>query len=239
MMASSLRIIDLNGRVLSIVKGSGQKWSEVIAKANLPKRFDYCVRHWMADDPNDTATEERIKAYLDRVGYILIQDDPDGRIITDYKAMRDKIALIPVSGIPQLENVLYSRGEEFGGSAEYVPERSSESGMTKVEEKVYAALTKPKRIPPYIKRIQEKRKRVEDALKAHPDATVTYCTVDTHNEFTYNGNRKKISDAIKQYQPKRVRGEELYDMDYVVCLSNKDGVFYYDQDFFDITEGVA
>lgn len=45
-MATALRIIDLDGKAIVVVKGKDQTWAEVIGKANLPKRFDFCLRHW-------------------------------------------------------------------------------------------------------------------------------------------------------------------------------------------------
>lgn len=236
-MASMLRIIDLDGKAINVIKGANQSWSEVIQRAKLPKRFEFCLRHWLSDDPMDTDTEDRIKTYLDRVGYILIQDKPDAKIITDYKALRDKVALIPVSGIPQLENMLYSQTDE-SVEMKPIPARSTSDHMTKAETKVYNALAKPKRIPANIVRLQEKRKRIDELYATYPDVTCTYEVVDTRNCFKFDGGIWRICD-VRQYEPKYVLNDTLYDMDHVVCAQYSGGVRFLDEDFVDITDNVV
>lgn len=236
-MASTLRIVDLNGKTINIFRGQDQTWADVVSRAKLPARFEFCLRHWMSDDPVDTETEERIKAYLSRVGYILIQDKPDGRIITDYKELRDKVAMIPVSGYPKLENLYYGNLDEMSESGT-VPGRENSERMTKAEKKVYDALTKPKRVPASIKKMQEKRKRIDEVRAKHPGANFVYAIVDTDNDFTFKGKRYHI-DHLRQYEPKAVRDDLLYDMDHVVCVKDKGNVFFYDEDFYDITVHVS
>ena len=228
-MASVIKIVDLDGKTINIMRGKEQSWREVIEKANLPKRFDFCIKHWMSDDSEDTAAEELVKAYLDRVGYIVIQDSPDASILTDYKEARDKIAILPVSSSYHLENMFYSNNEESGNG--FIPEqRMSETLMTQREQKVYDALTKPKKIPPEIKRLQEKRARIDAMRKAHPDVFTSFLPVDTDNCFQYEGKKYRIDD-LEQYRPRRIRGEDVYDMDQVVCAKCADGIFWYDQEF--------
>ena len=225
-MASVLRIIDLNGRTINIIKGRDQSWAEVVEKANLPKRFDFCIRHWMADDV-DTQTEDKIKAYLDRVGYILIQDKPDGRVITDYKELRDKVALVPVAGISHLENIYYAYDDNTEVTP--IPGRDTSAQMTKTERKVYNSLVKPRRIPKQITFLNEKRSRIETFLNEFPNAKTTHAVVNTDGEFTFDGKRYRV-DA-KQYEPKDVHGDLLYDMDQVICAKCDDGIRFYDQNF--------
>lgn len=235
-MASALRIIDLNGKTINVIKGQDQTWKEVVSKAQLPARFDFCLRHWMSDDPIDTQTEEHIKEYLDRVGYILIQDKPDSTILTDYKELRDKVALIPVSGLPQLENLFYGSLDEIADGG-IIPVRESSERMTKVEAKVYGALMKPKKIPPSITRIQEKRKRIDRMREMYNNPMVEFARVDTDGAFQYDGTEWIIFGA-KQYEPKAVRGDLLYDMDHIACIKVKDGIHFYDQDFVEVTDRV-
>ena len=235
-MASALRIVDLNGKTINVVKGQEQTWSEVVSRANLPARFDFCLRHWMSDDPIDTATEEHIKQYLDRVGYILIQDKPDSSILTDYKELRDKVALVPVSGLPQLENLFYGSLDEMTDSS-IVPMRESSERMTKVEAKVYGALMRPKKVPKTITKLQEKRKRIDHMRANYPGVVTEFVRVDTGNEFEYRGKRYKVTG--KQYEPKVVRDDLLYDMDHIVCITADDGAHFYDEDFVEVTDHVC
>ena len=233
-MASALRIVDLNGKTINVVKGQEQTWSEVVSRANLPARFDFCLRHWMSNDPIDTATEEHIKQYLDRVGYILIQDKPDSSILTDYKELRDKVALVPVSGLPQLENLFYGNLDEM---TDVVPVRETSERMTKVEAKVYGALMRPKKIPKTITKLQEKRKRIDHMRANYPGVVTEFVRVDTNNEFEYRGKRYKVTG--KQYEPKVVRDDLLYDMDHIVCITADDGAHFYDEDFVEVTDRVV
>lgn len=227
-MASALRIIDLNGRAINIIKGSHQKWADVVKKANLPKRFDFCLRHWMSEDPLDIVAEERVKGYLDRVGYILIQDKPDGKIITDYKEIRDRVALIPISCIPQLENMFYGSSDESSGG--FNPNYEDTEHMTRREKKIYGSLVEPRVTNKSINARAERRKRIDSMRLAHPDATVAFVLVDTDNCFRFDGRRYRIDD-IPQYRPKDVRGDLLYDMDQVICVSDASDVYFYDQEF--------
>ena len=235
-MASVLRSIDLNGRTVNIIKGRDQSWSDVVEKANLPKRFDFCIRHWMSDDPLDTATEEKIKAYLDRVGYILIQDKPDGRIITDYKQLRDAVAMIPVSGVSQLENVFYGNNTPEGVLP--VPERGDDADMTKAERKIYNTLTKPRTQAKHVGVLQQRRKNIDAMFKRYPGVATTRCVVDTENVFRFDGRKCQIDPCVKQYAAKDVRGDLLYDMDTVVCLRCDGQYVFYDQNYEDITRYV-
>ena len=236
-MASALRIVDLNGKTINVVKGQDQTWSEVVSRANLPSRFEFCLRHWMSDDPIDTATEEHIKQYLDRVGYILIQDKPDSTILTDYKELRDKVALVPVSGLPQLENLFYGSLDDMTDSS-IVPARESSERMTKVEAKVYGALMRPKKVPKTITKLQEKRKRIDHMRSNYPGVATEFVRVDTGNEFEYRGKWYKV-DGLKQYEPKVVRDDLLYDMDHIVCITADDGAHFYDEDFVEVTDHVV
>lgn len=226
-MASALRIIDLDGKTINIVKGKDQSWREVIERANLPKRFGFCVKHWLSDDPEDNTTEEIIKAYLDRIGYIMIQDKPDSGILTDYKEQRDRIAIVPVSEYAPLENMFYGLNDHE--EKNYIP-MAPPAITTQRDQKIFDSLTKPKKIPPEIKRLQEKRKRIDAMRKAHPDVFTTFLPVDTENCFKYEGKTYQIDD-LEQYRPRRIRGEDVYDMDQVVCAKCADGIFWYDQEF--------
>lgn len=234
-MASVLRIVDPNGKTINVLKGQNQSWAEVVNKANLPARFDYCLRHWMEDEDIDAKTEEMIKSYLDRVGYILIQDKPDASIITDYKELRDKVALIPASGYPQLENMFYGSSDETVVS---IPGRDSSTRMTKAETKVYNALTKPRKIPTLITEIQERRERIDKMREAHPGCVVDFVVVDTENMFVWNGHMWEVGQ-IWQYKAKLVHGELLFDMDHIACICDGDNYYFYDQEYVDITNHVA
>ena len=236
-MASTLRIIDLNGKTINVYRGQDQSWAEVVQKARLPARFDFCLRHWMSDDPMDTETENRIKTYLSRVGYILIQDKPDAKIITDYKELRDKVAMIPIFGYPKLENLYYGNLDEMN-EGNTIPGRETSERMTKAEVRVYDALTKPRHIPVVVTEMQEKRKRIDEMRKQYPDANVSYERVDTMNEFTYNGKRFRVDD-LPQYRAKLVKGDYLYDMDQVICVEDHGHVLFYDQDFNSISGHVV
>lgn len=236
-MASTLRIIDLNGKTINVYRGQDQSWAEVVQKARLPARFDFCLRHWMSDDPMDTETENRIKTYLSRVGYILIQDKPDAKIITDYKELRDKVAMIPIFGYPKLENLYYGNLDEMN-EGNTIPGRETSERMTKPEVKVYDALTKPRHIPVVVTEMQEKRKRIDEMRKQHPDANVSYERVDTMNEFIHNGKHFRIDD-LPQYRAKLVKGDYLYDMDQVVCVDDHGHALFYDQDFNSISGHVV
>ena len=237
-MASTLRIIDLNGKTINVYRGQDQSWAEVVQKARLPARFDFCLRHWMSDDPMNTETENRIKTYLSRVGYILIQDKPDAKIITDYKELRDKVAMIPIFGYPKLENLYYGNLDEMN-EGNTIPGRETSERMTKAEVKVYDALTKPRHIPVVVTEMQEKRKRIDEMRKQYPGANVSYERVDTVNEFTHNGKRFRVDD-LPQYRAKLVKGDYLYDMDQVVCVEDHHGhVLFYDQDFNSISGHVV
>lgn len=167
-MASCLRIVDINGKVLNLIKGEGQTWAEVIELAHLPRRFAFCLRNWLSDDPSDTSAEDRVKAYLDRIGYILTRDEPDDKIITDYRILRDRVALIPASGVPEFENLLYSNCEDNRDDDILIPSVKDEDEMTVTEREVFASLTSPRRIPKEIQRIHEQNKKINAMFERYP-----------------------------------------------------------------------
>lgn len=232
-MPRSIRIFDLNGRMISCTKNSEQTWKEVMEKAGLPRRFGYCLRHWLAGGEVDDSMEKRIKEYLDRVGYILIQDAPDDGIISDYKEMRDRVATIPASASAQTEDIMYGTVRHADEDAAFVGRQRQD--MTRTEAAVMERLTRAKGVAAWHDELEKKRQRIRAVNVAHPDMKVAYVPVDTENEFSFGGKRWRISPDVKQYQPKAVGDDLLYDMDQVVCVEAHDMTLFYDQDWYEIT----
>lgn len=239
-MASSIIIKDLNGRKLAVVKGADQTWSQVVQQARLPDRYPYCEKHWMSGDGVETDKERFVKAYLDRIGYILIQDAPDDGILTDYKNMRNRVAEIPASACAEVENILYGvtrpadEGFSFGEQA--CTDEGAGGTNSKKAQKVLDSLNRGgKTVSKEIGMRQERRRRINAMKKAHPNAKVVFCRVDTSNEFLYAGQRYLLDAAVEGYQPKVLKdGDVYYEMDTIIVVDTADGVFFCDQQGYEI-----
>lgn len=228
-MSRSIRIIDLNGKMLACIKGQDQTWSQVVQRSGIPSRFSYCQRHWMSEGDVESAAEKNTKSFLDRVGYILIQDAPDDGILNDYKEMRDRVATYPASMCAVADDIMYGTtrsSEEGRGIAE-----SDVEAMTKSERAVYESLTRPRKIPDSVIRIREKRRRIDQMRADNPLAQISFCVVDRSNEFSYLGQTYRIHESVKQYAGVSVKDDVLYDMDRIVVADTQGRLRFYDQEY--------
>lgn len=236
-MARIVRIRDLDGRMMTCSKPDDKTWREVVERARLPRRYGRCIRHWLSGDDITEEMERSVKSYLDRVGYLLILDDPDDGILTDYKEMRDRVAMIPISSCAVVEDFAY--GAKNTEDAVSIVDFQDEDTMSQEERGVVDSLRKPKRIPPSIQYLQGKRKRMDEFLEEKPGAAVTYRPVDTENVFTFENRRWRIDPSVKQYQGVEQKDEVFYAMDQVVCVRWQGMLFFCDQDWVEISQYVA
>ena len=214
-------------------KGKDQTWKEVIERAKIPERFQYCLRHWMSEADSEGDAERCVKRYLDRVGYILIQDMPDDGILTDYKEMRNRVAEVPASACADIEDILYGTTR----AAEETSGFLSEHSMAKPEGKaglIYEALTRPKRTPKGINMRQQRRERINEMYRKYPGAHTKTCRVDTDGHFMHEGQEFFISENVAAYQPQRVRDDVYYEMDTIIVLRDGDAYHFFDQEYREI-----
>lgn len=183
--------------------------------------------------------EKYVKRYLDRVGYILIQDMPDDGILTDYKEMRNRVAEVPASACAEVEDLLYGTthaAEEMSSFLSEHPEMNPE-GKAK---RIYEALTKPKKLPKVIKEMQTRRERVDRMYKEHKGAHTIRCRVDAEGKFKVRDVMYSISDEVKAYQSIRTKDDVYYEMDTIIVLRDADGrMYFYDQEYRPIDEGAV
>ena len=214
-------------------RDDGETWKDVIEKKVLPMWEEYCNTHWISENHEDIyAAEKRVKAFLDRCGYILLQDDP-GSVESKHKEMMRKVQEFPISDCPaSMRELLYSSVRT--PDAESEADSLSRFAM-KVEEREMAVpiSKRPKRASrKYEKTRYDKVTQIKEKL---PHGRFSWERVWTDNTFSSEGHLFQINKSLSQYQPKKTRSGAYYEMDSVLVIWSDDGVHLYDQNVDEIS----
>lgn len=86
---------------------------------------------------------------------------------------------------------------------------------------------KPKKKQPE----ETKAKRIDRIKERYPNATVTFCRVDTENCFEYGDSRFRIPMSVTAYAPKQTPSGSFYEMDQAIVVNDGGRLYFYDQDF--------
>ena len=148
--------------------------------------------------------------------------------MTDYKEIMNGKREIPISSCPsQIEDMVYGTGVALHPHSED-------------EEAAFKRMA----AEPVIKKRSKTHMTSEKELKFKQirkdcghDVSLTYCTVDTDNCFTFAGVTYAIDESVEAYAPKHTPLGLLYDMDKIVCAKSRDGkVRFYTQKYDPIDE---
>lgn len=182
---------------------------------------DYCTSHWLSDNHEEPyCAENRVKRFLDGMAYFLLRSDTSG-IITDYKEEMNRNREIPVSACPEFVN------DMFYGFGQGDITQSQQEALSALDN--YLDTVKPKKskkqTPQEIKR--QKRKAFENGRKV----SYQYPVVDTEGYFVVDDRKIHIPDNYKQYSPKYLKDDVLFDMDHVIVAKVDGEMFFFDQNF--------
>lgn len=218
------KIVMPDGKAQTFYRSEGQTWADVIQNTILPTWEAYCNEHWI--DPNNHEAiwsfEKRTKGFLDRIAWLMIQDDPVGDVETKYKEVRREATQIPVSECPSyVGDYLYSTkiapadDEQDDGRFEVLTENLDQRARRKSGAK---------------KRRKETRfDRIEKIAKQNPRAKRTWCMVAADNSFVYKDKTYYVPAGASGYDT----GGGCEAMDRVLVVD--DGVMHlYDQSVFPI-----
>lgn len=90
----------------------------------------------------------------------------------------------------------------------------------------------PVPVKPKTKQAAEtKMNRIDRIKEKHPNATITFCRVDTENCFEYEDSKFKIAMSVKAYAPKQTPSGAFYEMDQAIVVNDGGRLYFYDQDF--------
>lgn len=221
-----------NGGSNIFCRNDGETWKDVVEKKILPMWEDYCNGHWISENHEDIyAAEKRVKAFLDRCGYILLQDDP-GCVESKHKEMARKVREFPVSDCPSsVREMLYSSVRSANGETDAEASRRFAERTAEME----AALPIVKRSRRTSRKYERTRYGKLTTLKEKfPNGKFSWARVWTDNTFLSEGRMFRIDWSLPQYQSKKTRSGEYYDMDSVLVIWNSDGVHLYDQNVDEI-----
>lgn len=209
---------------------------EVVAKL-CEQWQDYCITHWMSENHEEPyCAENRVKRFLDGMGYFLLRSDTSN-IISEYMDEMNKNREIPVSSCPDyINDMFYANGQ---GDVTQAQKEAMQSLNSYLDERARPAKSKKKKETSYTLR-RNKRKAFE--AKYHP-FEYQYPVVDTEGNFTVISNGTEIHLKIsgcKQYEPKMLKDDVLYDMDHIIVANVKEDRFYFfDQNFDPVDEFVV
>lgn len=222
-MATGYNILQPNG-VVKKVKAANMDERVDVVYGLLDEWNEYCEKNWIGtNSANQYAPENKIKYFLSSLGYFLIMGNADD-IVTDYKQVMNGKREIPVSSCPSfIEDKMYSgihvnasemlkkaESECFSGMMESMDAKANKRyGIRSKKEKV---LTKTR------------YDKIKDLMAS--GVRLQRMTVDTDNEFIFDGARFRISLSMcPQYGPKETKSGILYDMDSIyVALDKNDAV---------------
>lgn len=213
-------------------RNDDETWKDVVEKKVLPMWEEYCNTHWISENHEDIyAAEKRVKAFLDRCGYILLQDDP-GDVESKHKEMVRRVREFPISDCPSsMSELLYSSVRTPDEESEAVAE--SRFGVALNEKEEAVPITKrPKRST---KKYEKMRyDKLTELRNKFPNGRFSWARVWTDNTFTSEEHVFQINKALPQYKPKKTREGMYYEMDSVFIIWNDDGVHLYDQNVDEI-----
>ena len=216
------KIIMPDGKMRTYYCGDDQTWSDIIRDVVLPDWMEYCSSHWIsANHEAMYAPEKRVKAFLDRCGWMLLQDNPAG-LESKYKEMVHLVKEIPVTECPAaVSDYLYS--------AQKPPIDEDENDrFTRLCERLDEKMknVNSKKTPP---KKETRFTRIEKIIKASPNSKRTWCIVDADSSFEYNGIRYKIPVELEGYE-----GEEKNLMDRVFVVEDASSLRFYDQNVMNV-----
>lgn len=85
-------------------------------------------------------------------------------------------------------------------------------------------------------KVQTRSDRIEQIHKKHPGCAITICSVDTEGWFTYASRGLLISSELDTYAPKPTDKDVVYDMDRIMVVEDRNGLFFYDQNAYPIDD---
>lgn len=223
------KIIMPDGKMRTFYRGDDQTWAEIIQAVVLPVWQEYCNEHWIDHTNHESmwSFEKRTKAFLDRIAWLLLQDDASGEIESNYKAMTHRVREIPASEcLSEISDCLYSQ------RMQPIDSEDENQRFELLIEKLDAEDKRPKRIPER-KKIETRFDRIDKIIKAHPDAKRTWCCVDAENNYIYMGETYHISDEIEAY---RHDEEKIDSMDRILIVDDGLNIWLYDQNVFLMSE---
>lgn len=216
------KIIMPDGKMRTYYCGDNQKWSDIIRDVVLPDWIEYCSSHWIsANHEAMYAPEKRVKAFLDRCGWMLLQDNPAG-LESKYKEMIHTVREIPATECPAAVS-------DFLYSAQKPPIEDDESDRftrlcERLDEKMKSVNSKKS---PSKK--ETRFTRIEKIIKASPNAKRTWCNVSADNSFIYNGARYVVPAELEGYT-----GDANDLMDRVLVVEDSSSLRIYDQNVINV-----
>lgn len=225
------KIIMPDGKMRTYFRGDDQTWADVIQTVVLPDWQEYCNDHWIDYSNHESmwSFEKRTKAFLDRVAWLILSDDPGDGIESNYKAMSHLVTEIPASECPpDVSDQFYSQrtqpAEDTGEDARF------ENLMDKLDSKD----TRPKRTPKK-KKIETRFDRISRICREYPSAKRTWCCVDADNCFEYDGREYRMPYEVYGYSSENERMDSM-DRVLVVDINNGDYIILYDQNVYRIEQ---
>lgn len=222
------KILMPNGKMMTFYKSDDQTWSEIIENVALPMWMDYCNSNWISSNHEAIyAPEKRVKSFLERCAWLILQDDTGGGIESEYKAMSHKVREIPASECPpEVADMLYSeRTAPLENEDEYARYQSL---LDKLDENDKRPKSKKKS-----KRMETRFDRLAKLKGGEKAAELRWCVVDRDNNFTYCGSTYHIPDGVSGYYVDD-KNEVLGSMDRILVADYGDRVEYFDQSVYPI-----
>lgn len=223
------KIIMPDGKMRTFYCGDDQTWSEIIQNVVLPIWQEYCNDHWIDHTNHESmwSFEKRTKAFLDRVAWLLLQDNPGGEIESNYKAMGHRVREIPASECPSdVSDYFYSQRVQPSDDTD------EDQRFSLLVEKLDAEDKRPKRTP-VRKKIETRFDRIAKICKEHPTAKRTWCCVDADNTFIYLGVVHQIPEWAEEYS---ICDNRTDSMDRILVVDDGRNIWYYNQNVFPLTQ---
>ncbi len=185
---------------------------------------DYIEKNWITPQRKMFDPESRVKFMLEGLANIILRPDMSG-LLTEYQKMKIEKYEIPISACSSiLDDEMYSKyvkkdnGEEQSKLEDYMEETARRFDEAKTAKLKNQLVKKKKVFPP------TRRQKIEAVRKAYGITQFQFVRVDTKNDFYFGGNYYHIPETCTAYAPKITKdGEEIYDMDQILCAETADG----------------
>lgn len=212
------RILMPNGELRTYYCGDDQTWQEIITQRILPYWTSYCNSNWISANHEAVyAPEKRVKWFLDRLGWLLIEGS--NGIESEYKEMVHKVREIPVTECPaDISDYMYSDRTP-------PPEDDEDDHYERLVNRLKEIdKRKPRKPKPHR---ETKFERIEKIRKSFPGCEFTWCGVDANNTFEYRGRTYSVPNEMRGYI-------EDSQMDRILAVENETRLVFYDQNVMDM-----
>ena len=214
------------GNTYTVYASDGQDRSELVQRLILDYWADYIDNNWLQGDGERDSGEQRVKRLLDSCGYFILRGDAEN-VLSEYKTEANKVREIPVSSCQEILSDAFFSTAKHG---QYYDESGGFDVISALQdingEGVVLGEPKKKFVKPQESLRFNKLFMLREKYPLHK---LTWCRVDTNNEFLYGGKTYRVSSELATYLGVNTKQGIYYCSDQILISDDGITLGFYDQ----------